>query len=123
MTRIILALGSNIQQRYHMEQANALLCDTFRNVSFTEACWTKPIGLDSDDFLNEMVAAYTDLSLENLLTLIKSIEETCGRSQDDSELGLISMDIDLMQYADQRFHEKDWERPYIKKLIEQLNLE
>lgn len=120
MNKIILALGSNIQQKYHMRQAVALLCDTFKNMYFTEPCWTKPIGLDSEDFLNGMASAETNLSVEEVLAHLKSIEKSCGRTPQESKRGVIPMDIDLLMYAGQLFHEEDWERPYVRRLYEQL---
>lgn len=120
MNKIILALGSNIQQEYHMRQAVALLCDTFKNINFADPCWTKPIGLDSDDFLNGMVSAETELSVEEVQLRLKDIEKACGRTPQSSRCGIIPMDIDLLMYAGQLFHEEDWKRPYIIKLYDQL---
>lgn len=120
MNKIILALGSNIQQEYHMRQVAALLCDTFQNLIFANSCWTKSIGLDSDDFLNGMVSAETNLSVKEILACLKDMEKACGRTSCDSERGIIPMDIDLLMYNGCCFHKEDWKRPYIQNLYHQL---
>ncbi len=122
MTEIILALGSNVQQKKHMEQANQLLSERLGNIVFSEMIWTEPIGLDSDKFLNEVVCAQTNLPVEEVLASLKKIEVFCGRSHEESQKGIIHMDIDLLMYGKERFHKKDWERAYLQKLLKQLGV-
>ena len=39
-----------------------------------------------------------------------------GRTAEDRRLGIVRIDLDLLQYDDTRFHLRDWERPYVKLL-------
>ena len=48
------------------------------------------------------------------------METQCGNTEFLRKEGKISMDIDLLKYNDQRFHESDWSRDYVKKLIKQF---
>ena len=61
--KIIIAMGSNIDQEAHIEQAKALLCSHFRDLRFSSPLWTEPIGLPgSDKFLNMVAVGYAPVS-------------------------------------------------------------
>ena len=36
--------------------------------------------------------------------------------------GVIVIDIDLLRFGDKKLHKDDWERPYIRQLLEEMNL-
>lgn len=40
-----------------------------------------------------------------------------GRTQEDRTAGIVRIDLDLLQYDNDRYHLRDWERDYIKKLL------
>ena len=46
---------------------------------------------------------------------LKAIEKEGHRSR-----GHVTIDLDLMLYNDARYHEKDWPRPYIQLLINDI---
>ena len=50
------------------------------------------------------------------------METQCGNTEFLRNEGKIAMDIDLLKYDDQRFHENDWSRDYVKKLIKQFEV-
>jgi 7,8-dihydro-6-hydroxymethylpterin-pyrophosphokinase len=50
-----------------------------------------------------------------LQTQLKEIEIESGRTKER-----ITIDLDLMLYDHQRFHEKDWQRPYFTVLFDEL---
>ena len=37
-------------------------------------------------------------------------------------MGVVEADIDLLMYDDVKLHEKDWQRSYIKELVEELRV-
>jgi 2-amino-4-hydroxy-6-hydroxymethyldihydropteridine diphosphokinase len=68
-------------------------------------------------YLNQLVYATTALEVEELIEALKAIERQMGRTAEDRRQGIVRIDLDLMQYNDERHHLRDWERPYIKALV------
>ena len=61
-TKIVVALGSNVNQEAHIQQAKALLEATFNDMEFGTSLWTEPIGISSDKFLNVIGVGYTNVN-------------------------------------------------------------
>ena len=68
-------------------------------------------------YLNQLVCAETTLEVEELIQTLKDIEQQMGRTQEDRRQGIVRIDLDLLLYGEQRYHLKDWDRPYIKALL------
>ena len=68
-------------------------------------------------YLNQLVYATTSLSVDELQSALKNIELCLGRTTEDRQKGIVRIDLDLLQYGDQRYHLRDWDRPYIKALL------
>ena len=118
--QIILALGSNFEQERNMEKAMQCLRSLFPDIRFSRILWTEPIGMVSDRFVNALAVAHSELPMEELEARLKDIEKACGRCQEEKERGIIRMDIDLMQYGEEKLHLKDWSRDYVLTLLECL---
>ena len=115
--KIILSIGSNVNQMENVLYAKSLLKCLLDNIHFTEMIWTEPIGIVSDKYVNCMAEAMTAMHLDKLQFELKKIEQLCGRQPEDKERGTVHMDIDILKYGDKRLHLKDWERPYVKQLM------
>ncbi len=116
--KVILAMGSNSGQEANIRAAIAALRQALEDVSLSGPIWTEPIGMESDRFLNCAMAATTGLGLRELTRLTKEIERQRGRNEADSRAGRIALDIDIMKYDSTLLHPRDWEREYMKRLIE-----
>lgn len=121
--QIILALGSNSEQTIGMGKAKTLLMALLGDVRFSKTIWTSPIGIQSDNFLNCMAKANTSMSFSRLNAALKKIEHLCGDTSPNRKENVIKMDIDILQYGTEIRHEKDWSRPYIIELLNELNEE
>ena len=121
-TKIVIALGSNTKQQINISKAQAMLENTFEDMEFGTAMWTDPIGIASDKFLNVIGIGYTNVNKERTLMALKNIEHKCGRRVAESRKGIIIIDIDLLLFDSERFHEDDWNRDYMKKLLQQLGV-
>ncbi len=119
-TKLIIAFGTNIDQEANMRIAERLVRRLFPEIDFTRPMWTDPIDIDSDKYLNRLACTYTRHDLPQIERALKQIEHKCGRSRAECTKGIVRMDIDILRYGDQRYHSKDWQRPYIKTLMEQL---
>ena len=90
------------------------------DITCSREIWTEPIGIDSDTFLNCLLAGKTQLALCELYEFTKHIEQACGRTREDIDIGIVSMDIDILMYDNLRLHGEDWNRNYIRELIREL---
>ena len=118
--KFILALGTNINHEMNMFLAEHLLKKMLPSIVFTEAKWTKPIGLNfkSDNmFLNELAFGYTTHGTAQMERAIKHIERECGSIKAERSKGVVTMDIDILLIGEKKYHHEDWERSYIKELL------
>lgn len=119
--RIIIGLGSNLNQTINIEQAQNYLESAFEDMTFSNPMWTDPIGMpNSAKFLNVVGVGYCRVGEEGVQHALKDIERRCGRIRPSGKLGVIPLDADLLFYDDHFCHEKDWERDYILKLVRQM---
>ena len=69
-------------------------------------------------YLNQLCSGTTAFGPNLLSEVLKETEKRQGRTHNED--GIVTLDLDLLQYDDQRFHLRDWERPYVKDLIKEL---
>ncbi len=120
--RVILALGTNVNQERNMRHVMRLLADTWRDIKFTTPEWTQPIGMASDLFYNRL--AYTEMeeTLEELTEKAKRMERLCGDTEAERSHNRVHMDIDILLYGDDRLHTDDWQRDYVQELMKEIDI-
>lgn len=118
--QVIIALGSNTDPIKNLASANKHIGSILSFVNTSKALWTKPIGIKSDEFLNQLVTGETSLSQAELEELLKKIERVLGRTTQESRQGIIRIDIDLLKFDDKKCHIDDWSREYIKALMNNI---
>ena len=100
MTRVYLALGSNLADPLHQVQSalDALAAiPQSRLVACSSLYRTPPYGPpDQPDYLNAAVALDTELSPEALLDNTQRIELEQGRVRKDHRWGPRTLDLDIM---------------------------
>ena len=69
-------------------------------------------------YLNQLVEADTDLDASQLVQQLKQLELSLGRTPEMRSQGLVPIDLDLLQHDDQRYHLRDWQRPYVQQLLQ-----
>ena len=112
MATVLIALGSNYHQSVHIQWASQRLSLLLDDVTLSPVLWTPDIHGRGTWYMNRLLRARTTLSPTQLNTLLKQLEQETRRTKDH-----VTIDLDLMQYDEQRFHERDWSRPYIQQLI------
>lgn len=104
MTRVYLALGSNLADPLHQVQAalDALASLPDTKLAATSSLYrTPPYGPpDQPDYLNAAVALDTELTPEALLDLTQRIELEQGRVRKDERWGPRTLDLDIMLFGD-----------------------
>lgn len=135
---ICLALGSNLGDRaWNIEQAKALLAEALKtDMLCSQILETEALGFDGPAFLNQLVCFESEIGAEALLDLCQNIEEQLGRPRHEATYDVTgrriysdrSIDIDILIYNDLEIHSdrldiphrQIWERPYVKKLLEEM---
>lgn len=112
MASVLIALGSNYHQSAHIQWASQRLSVLLTDVTLSRVLWTPDIHGRGLWYMNRLLRAKTSLSPTQLTTLLKQIEQETQRTKLH-----ITIDLDLMQYDQQRYHLDDWTRPYIQLLL------
>jgi len=96
---VFLALGSNLGDRLaNLEAATHSLQPALHILARSPVYETAPWGYtDQPDFLNQVIKAKTTLPPEQLLTILKSIEATLGRTP-TIRYGPRTIDLDILLY-------------------------
>ena len=124
MHRIILSIGTNFNRESNAKLVKGIISEAFHKVQFSEELLTEPVGdvLSDKKYLNFLACGFTEDEPEQIVAKTKQMETQCGNTEFLRNEGKIAMDIDLLKYNDQRFHESDWSRDYVKKLIKQFEV-
>ena len=116
---IIISLASNINHEANLEAARTQLAQLLTEAHFTRAIYTEPIGsLRHEPYINQLCEGSTALGMNLLCEVLKEIEKRLGRQHNED--GVVTIDLDLLSYDGERHHLKDWERDYVKNLINEL---
>ena len=113
--RVIIALGSNCRQAAHIRWASERLSYLLDNCRLSRMLWTADIRGSGQWYMNRLATGYTALSVDELQQLLKQTDAETGRTKE-----AVTIDLDLMQYDEQRYHEKDWQRPYVTSIINDI---
>lgn len=121
MVNVILSLAANRYQKSNLAKARQRLGEVLTNIHYTTEQWTEPLSTKRrDPYLNQLAQGQTKLGLEELNRRLKQIETDFGRTPEKRQRGIVPIDLDILQYGDQRHHERDWQRPYVADLLGQL---
>ena len=121
MVNVILSLAANRYQKSNLAKARQRLGEVLTNIHYTTEQWTEPLSTKRrDPYLNQLAQGQTELGLEELNRRLKQIETDFGRTPEKRQCGIVPIDLDILQYGDQRHHERDWQRPYVADLLGQL---
>ena len=113
--RVLIALGSNHRQPVFIQWASQRICVLLDNPQYSDTMWTKDIKGSGRMYMNRLVAGTTLLSVREIEQKLKEIETEAHRTTDQ-----VTIDLDLMQYDSERYHLRDWPRPYISNLLGKL---
>ncbi len=119
--KLLIALGTNVNQKQNIQKAMNLLRKTWHDILFTKSKWTNPIGMDTDLFYNCLAYAKVDEDLSQVQQILKNIEKACGNTETNRALQKIQMDIDILMFGTRKLHEQDWQRSYIQELIQEID--
>lgn len=118
---VILALGTN-SGKENIQKAQKVLRGAFQNLEFTSIVPTQPIGniFQHTMFYNTLANGTTSKNVAEVVHMLKLIEKECGDSRELRRNGTVILDVDLLKFDEQIFHESDWDRAYIKELMSKI---
>ena len=117
--QIIISLASNENQEANLQAAREQLTQLLSEVHFTSAIWTDPINsIRQEPYLNQLCKATTAFSMNLLNEVLKETEKRLGRTHNED--GIVTIDLDLLQYDEAQYHLRDWSRNYVKNSINEL---
>ena len=125
--KIIISLASNNNQEEKLEAARQQLTQLLDESRFTRAIWTEPIHTNwpghstiarKEQYLNQLCVGTTAFGMNLLCEVLKETEKRLGRTHNED--GIVAIDLDLLEYDGQRHHLRDWDRDYIKRLIDEI---
>lgn len=119
---IIIALGSNFDPLWNVENAKRRLESLFPDILFSRSLWTDPIGIESPCFVNALAVAHSSWSKEEIVRQLKCLEKESGRCREEKERGIVRIDLDLIWYGTEKLHPEDWDREYILTLLKDLGV-
>ena len=122
MHRVILSLASNRYQKSNLFKARRCLEEVLTDVHFSSEHWTQPVGSNCrrETYLNQLADATTELDEAELTQWLKQKELDFGRTESRRRRGVVPIDLDILQFDDERRHLKDWDRSYVADLIGEL---
>jgi 2-amino-4-hydroxy-6-hydroxymethyldihydropteridine diphosphokinase len=114
MNEVFLCLGSNINPEANILQALRYLKKEFILLEVSNTWKTKPVGLDSADFLNTAVRIQTTLDQFELKEKnLCHIEEVLGRVRQKNKYAPRTIDIDIVLFNGQVIDENLFRLDYL----------
>jgi len=99
VVKIYLGIGSNIEPRKNISAGLESLERLFSKLEISPTYLAPPFGFEGDDFHNLVVSAETDLSIEEVVKVLRQIEFDHGRPEQAEKFSSRSLDIDLLLYG------------------------
>ena len=82
--------------------------------------WTEPIGIESDKFLNCLAYVNTSHTINQIRRTLRQVEIKCKDTKTLRKKNTVNLDIDILLHGKTVFHEEDWHRDYIIKLLKEI---
>jgi 2-amino-4-hydroxy-6-hydroxymethyldihydropteridine diphosphokinase len=98
MPQAYVSLGSNICAEANICSCTRHLRDRFKNVVSSAVYRTPAEGFDGAPFLNSVVGFETAMSISELRTYLRNLEDIHGRVRSEDKFSSRTLDIDLLLY-------------------------
>lgn len=100
MARIYISIGSNTNRQHYIRAGVRALSEHFLSLSLSPVYESESVGFEGDNFYNLVVAADTDLPLDEVDALLKQIENDNQRDRSAPRFSGRTLDLDLLLYDD-----------------------
>lgn len=100
MVKIFLGIGSNIEPEKNINAGLKSLEKLFSKLEVSPIYQAPSFGFDGDDFYNLVVAAETELPINDVVSILRQVEFDHGRPIEAIKFAPRSLDIDLLLFGD-----------------------
>ncbi|HSB95162.1 MAG TPA: 2-amino-4-hydroxy-6-hydroxymethyldihydropteridine diphosphokinase [Spongiibacteraceae bacterium] len=100
MTQVFIGIGSNIERGAHITAALDRLAAEFGDVLLSPVYESEAIGFSGAAFFNLVARIDTELSVGELVALLRGIERANGHGGNTPKFSDRSLDLDLLTYGD-----------------------
>ena len=100
MAKVLLSIGSNIDQQRYITAGLDALSGQFGSLLISSVYESVAIGFDGDNFYNLVVGIETEFSVGELSSYLKALEDQNGRRRDCPRFSARTLDIDILTYDD-----------------------
>ena len=126
LNKAIIAVGSNIDPKTHIEQAREMIAAEHTLVAVSSFVRTTPQGFaEQGDFLNGAFCIETTLDIEGLEAYLKEVEAALGRVRTENTNGPRTIDLDITVFngeiMDDDFYRYDFVRKAVTELMPEVN--
>ena len=121
MNTIIIGIGSNLDAETNIPIMLDILKTHVEILKVSTMLKTAPIGIvDQPEFTNGAVKIATDLNLEELTKLLKSIEDQMGRDRSAPKFGPRNIDLDIVVWNGKIVDKDYYTRDFLQKSVAEL---
>jgi len=118
---VIIGIGSNLDAELNIQKMLSILKGKVVVLKISSFIKTKPIGIENQpDFTNGAVKIETNLHLEELTLLLKSIEDEMGRDRTIPKFGQRNIDLDIIVWNSEIVDEDYYTRDFLQKNVAEL---
>lgn len=122
MNTCIVGIGSNIDADSNISKMLVILQNHVRIVKVSSMLRTKPIGIKNQpDYTNGAVKIESELNQEDLVALLKSIEDKMGRDRSVPKFGPRNIDLDIVVWNGEIVDPDYYTRDFLKKSVKELS--
>jgi len=117
MSKVVLLLGGNQGNRFGLlRKAERLLSNNIGLIVSKSSIYeSEPWGFNGENnFLNQIVVVQTEKSALEILSIIHSIENLCGRVRNGNHWESRTMDIDILFFNDEIIKTEELTVPHIQ---------
>lgn len=117
----IVAAGSNIDAKKHIQQAFELIKQIDQKGNIASILHTKPVGFTAQaDFINTAFSFNCELNATNLKAHLKSIEDQLGRVRTKNKNGPRTIDLDIVKIDNEIVDDDYYKYDFVKKSVDEL---
>jgi 2-amino-4-hydroxy-6-hydroxymethyldihydropteridine diphosphokinase len=100
MAQIYISLGSNVNKKHNLAVGLNTLLAHFPDSIHSSVYESEAVGFKGNNFYNSVLGARTNMPLDDVCRLLKSIELDNGRTRHDKKFSPRTLDLDLLFYDD-----------------------
>lgn len=118
----IIGIGSNINADSNIQEMLEILKGHVEVDKVSSMLKTKPIGIENQpDYTNGAVKISTELNKEDLIVLLKGIENQLGRDRTVPKFGPRTIDLDIVVWNGEIVDNDYYTRDFLRKSVDEIS--